>query len=897
MITCGAIVPSYLTEVAGPTAPPKNSAERNATSFYQGVDNPQLVSSIKSLWTAYLNQPLPFPYRNWTVKFFYHGVLDVINLEGDPLDMLMPYSFVIQALVQKKMLQPLNPFYLGYQSTYGYSPGSEMPKQSLYDLCEGLTCYVIPFIYQNLAFSVNVTTLAAINDTLAPPPVGNMTTQQWTHAELSYLANEMYQAGVLEPVIMEECMIFPRLTAWFLSHGIPFISEDGKSSGWRDPRVIDIIETELLPLIHHKHEMVARWVNLATPDMQAYVSANPSSWPPSQPVYMDRGTCGFATQAPGFVVLFLGAHPEIQRLYSPGLTNTIQTHGLGIPTNSRYPAMAWDFMQFQIACEHPNKVMLNRILAQKAVPFFQTCRYRPDVQAAIAANPSATITQNERDKSFPVTYDRPAPLASNLFEQDGVALMLLSALMWGVGIHPRAEFNPVGYQIVPYGSIPSISQAEIARRQGFEDPNFDIRAAITQALEYTVTHQEFLLLPVCQYPDDVWFSIGPCDGTGAPTTASWNLFRVNISCRVDADAETTLAAAAPRTTNCPYMNSSEAFSIGTTLAAIILVLQTGIAFIMILQRKHSAIISGSWLLSLVLLGGLILIAIASLLPLSEAPCWSWPVVFSCGLSLALACMAMKLWRLNNIFNNSTISVRRITDVKLLLGVAAIFMGNVIFMALWLSGRDGDKIYGAAPQFGDGTITLDVLYCNNGDAVVLTAWLIYFICLWLFNVIMGWKVRNVIEDFTDSKFINYITFALSAILILFVPILLALNSPQTITVIEIAVSLYLAFAMTIGYFYRKIFIAMLRSNNKLHSIAADSSDKSGTGRAMSGTSVGNGRLIVHVQPAESVLVSGMPRKNSAHHIPSAPATSIASVQVASPDKVNMISAPLSAWNDK
>ena len=67
----------YMDETAGPTAPPFNSAERNASVVKVGIPHPLLLSSAKSMAKNFLSQPT---WSNWTFKYYYTEVLGAIDL-------------------------------------------------------------------------------------------------------------------------------------------------------------------------------------------------------------------------------------------------------------------------------------------------------------------------------------------------------------------------------------------------------------------------------------------------------------------------------------------------------------------------------------------------------------------------------------------------------------------------------------------------------------------------------------------------------------------------------------------------------------------------------------------------------------------------------------------------
>ena len=223
-----------------------------------------------------------------------------------------------------------------------------MPGPAYFDLYDGDEWWGVPYSFQNLALSVNVTTLNNLG-LMAPPPINATYWLQpdapasmppvlqygstWTPAEFRDYCILLNKAGVEECWISEEvkyrtqphplsrkldvcllqCMIDSQIPALAGHYGITTITANG-SVGWRDPVFIDFLVDVLIPIMNTSKPMsvlvefvfvrvcpafccrVARWLDLGKNISQEFLMTPSDQWPPWKTYYIPRGTCSLATQ-------------------------------------------------------------------------------------------------------------------------------------------------------------------------------------------------------------------------------------------------------------------------------------------------------------------------------------------------------------------------------------------------------------------------------------------------------------------------------------------------------------------------------------------------------------------------------------------------------------------------
>jgi hypothetical protein len=803
-----------------------NQTGYNETVIRVCVPHTALTGEQKAFVGAWINQFHP----EKSAEFYYTGVLEATQvLFSVPPERMchlgLTYSLSLPALVDQGLMLPLDPYATQFQIAKGYNPFTDITLPSQYDLHivapgqTGPQWFGIPFIVQNLALSVNLTTLEWLNLT-APPPINNASVwplpygNSWTWAEFFHYVEVLYAAGIEEPYQTEVCEFDQMLVAFGLSLNVPLIKADG-TCGWQDPVFEAGVATSIVPLLKNKLVMFARWVYMNSTLVQEFMNTPVGEWPPSRPLPIPLGTCTLSNEVQGFATIYAGINPDMGRAASPGPVNTMQTWSWGIYSNSSDPDLAWDFLSFLIDCTNPTLVTLME--TYQIMPNFGHCATAaPALDAMIANSPSLQNAQSERIKSFPMTYPGPPPAHTDLLETLSFHIVFVGTIMKQL----MPGYNWTGFRVPSYSEIPERWGKGAVYYP--DPPNYDPLTIAKTAIKEACALVNYISLPTCR-AKNLQYAITTCDGTNAQATPLWNSAEANVTCLATDFANWTLAATPSIPTTCPYDTIDTPLGIASIIIPGLVVLMTlGITGVLI--KYWDAFIfrvSSRWISLLYLLGIVIMLLAPPLFLVSGI---GSIFVLSNGHLLSIGGVWAKLRRLYKVLEaGDKLKSVKIPDSTLCLYILVILLGNNVIFAINILTMGPTYVLIPVTQPGDGRYIQSVLQYNMGNGWVYALWIVYLGVLLGHSAKMAWKLSRytssdefkkstqeseamlaIMRAAQDSKAMMAIIFIDSVFISTSLIILLAVPTWQTIVTTLLGVVSILGFLMNVIYFVPRFY---------------------------------------------------------------------------------------------
>ena len=228
-----------------------------------------------------------------------------------------------------------------------------------------------------------------------------------------------------------------------------------------------------------------------------------------------------------------------------------------------------------------------------------------------------------------------------------------------------------------------------------------------------------------------------------------------------------------------------------------------------MKRNHRVIRNSSAIASYIVLLGLIFVEISVVfmcVSTSNISCTMIDVFMLLGVSLIIAILMAKLYRIYRIFQNPTAEAVRITDRHLLIFTCAICAGSIILFVLYeaLGG-------GLVPLTKTAELNPLYLYiiCEVDNSTIQTTFLIvfyaYFVSLFVIAGILAFMTRKTMVDFNESWDVGFIVYSWLAIALIYAPIYYlqgeSTNSNQTRYTIRFT-AIALAIILTILILFAK-----------------------------------------------------------------------------------------------
>ncbi|KAI9223908.1 periplasmic binding protein-like I [Blastocladiella britannica] len=175
------------------------------------------------------------------------------------------------------------------------------------------------------------------------------------------------------------------------------------------------------------------------------------------------------------------------------------------------------------------------------------------------------------------------------------------------------------------------------------------------------------------------------------------------------------------------------------------------------QSRHTSAVRAMGYPFLMLIGyGCLLVLVSNILSLgtpTAASCNLSLWLFTYGVQMTLASSTAKAYRLWKIFDNKVISVGRVSNLSMFMGVAAIMLGQTVILLVW-SIADGQ-----APRVVSARTYL-YTKCSSAsqsfDVGLSVATLVYNFLLLCVLTALAYKTRTIASNFRESSFLFYVS---------------------------------------------------------------------------------------------------------------------------------------------
>jgi len=773
--------------IVGPNAPTDGTAPTLKVAYAHPL---YMRSGVKKQATLFVNHEC----LECIVYLVSGGVLDPANMDTWPAerkgDVLQLYSTVEPYNWFAGQLGSLNKVMNKWAIKHGTVLQDDLPRQSVYES-------YMPRHSDNTHHWTGATWLASTRSTyfnetmfrlcgIPLPPPFNDTRYQKPYAT-SYGWKEhrdiiiaLAECGVLEPLIMEECMPTPWWISVLHAYNVPLIQDDGVTSGWRLPGFIQAFEEVLWPILHAvakadpTQRMLKRWINWASQIMQQYAAAmalGGSGWPADKPAPLPRSECGLATKVLGMSSHFAGTDSKVQRCDSAGPVNCligwIWSKG-GSYVTPAASALADRWISYVFDYTRP-EVLANDLAPGGSVAPLDSIQDNPTV-AARAASVQGQIGVRMLKKGRPMNWPNAAMKYTNLLEGTG----LVSKLLYDTGFvcdilsTDPAVIRACALSVQNRGAtqLEWINKPDCVFPDDTESavfagvkvatwktgPNVTCRVS-DQAVRLLAANPEASVVVDCVHPHDTLYVDDNCAASGDSllTTVVWNRAAVGTTCLVTNYSLSTLPTA-PESLPCPYVAQGSSSFNGIAAAVTVVSVAFVVVAVYVVQHKNAeAIKASSWKWSMVLLASCLVMALAALAELGErtnVTCTAFLLLMSVGEFGVLASLFVKVYRIAVIFLSKVMKVEKLSDGKLVLPFSCIMFLNAVMFISWVLSAGASsplRTVTMPPPYG-----LSSVECNYDQPAVFIIWLVIVLGAIVADLVLGWMVREVDDKFNDTK---------------------------------------------------------------------------------------------------------------------------------------------------
>jgi hypothetical protein len=811
-------------------------------------------------------------YPKRTVQTYGIGVLDPRNMYRWP-DSVVPavfqvYQMIMAGLWRTGQLASLQSIFTEWAETHGQVLEDDLPRQCIYELNMDSQWFIIPFLLSSRSVTINTTHWSLchidlpppLNDTRYPPPY--TTSYTWTHFRDQML--QLIACGVKKPLILEECMTHPWLNALLQNFGVNMYAADGKTSGWRTERFVDVIYDILWPILHRarlldpEQSMIKQWINFHSPIMQQYDKASWTDWPDTEPTPIPRSECNLASAFFGASSHYSpgpgkSAAPEMKLVDSPGKVNTFQPWGWA-KSARRFPGpnvtdqaqadhlseMADDWLRF--IADYSNPALFDMDLANRNIPPFESVRATPEFQALITGTQRAQINERLLRKGRPLNYPNKPFRNINLYEGWAIVSRFLHDLMLKpeeTGLNPDTwnDEMAVWRAIRLVRDRAAVLMEELTKpdcefgRDTVETRGNDgyitidwkpLAKAFSPESDCRVTDASLYDMHVhalagdtrkpisCVHPEHTrYWPADDCTGDlGHPMLDAYpqvELEQINRTCVVTAATASSLSSAPVLQFPCPYIpRRSEAAKAILAVVAILLFVQALFFIGVWVFRDLPAVRAASWRWSLVLLVGLMLVNVSALMTSDRRSgdrCVAYLGLLSFGMVMSIASVYVKLHRIDRIHGDQHVIQKVIiTDADLITRFLLILALNAAFLTIWA--------VLANPFVHDVSFggDLKAAACSYGDPLVLGLWLTFCLLLMAVNIVLTWRIRAVPSKFSENKVLLCLSLSVVPTCVLVLPVLSIADTEYDREIIKAIVSQLLGWTLTSIYFSPKLYFA-------------------------------------------------------------------------------------------
>ena len=221
-------------------------------------------------------------------------------------------------------------------------------------------------------------------------------------------------------------------------------------------------------------------------------------------------------------------------------------------------------------------------------------------------------------------------------------------------------------------------------------------------------------------------------------------------------------------------NLSYSFVVAFFVIDLILILCTVLILIFIISKRDHRIIRRSGVNSLVLIIlGILCIETAQVFmcfSISTTTCRIIDILLLIGVSFIISTLVAKLYRIYRIFQNSTATAVRISDLDLGLFTLFICCGSIILFVLYTTLGGGlqpiTKIAESDPLY---KFTICEVPNGTFQTIFLISFYVYFVSIFVIAGLLAFFTRKTLREFNESSTIGLVVYCWIGVAIIYAPI--------------------------------------------------------------------------------------------------------------------------------
>jgi hypothetical protein len=188
-------------------------------------------------------------------------------------------------------------------------------------------------------------------------------------------------------------------------------------------------------------------------------------------------------------------------------------------------------------------------------------------------------------------------------------------------------------------------------------------------------------------------------------------------------------------------------------------------------------------------------------PVTSARCQWWLWLTSLSYSLIFSSMFVRTYRIDRIFNSPTLKVRVISDAYLVQIICAIIAVDLAILTWW---QVASPFVATGALIVSDTSSLCVLCSSSSSGYQLFSLLVYKGAQTVWGIYLAYSVRDVQDNFNESRFIGISIYNCSIFCLIILPIIYAIQDsrPDMSTLLKGLLAAYISiFTLVCLYGYR------------------------------------------------------------------------------------------------
>ncbi len=161
-------------------------------------------------------------------------------------------------------------------------------------------------------------------------------------------------------------------------------------------------------------------------------------------------------------------------------------------------------------------------------------------------------------------------------------------------------------------------------------------------------------------------------------------------------------------------------------------------------------------------------------PVTSARCQSWLWLTSLSYSLMFSSMFVRTYRIDKIFNSPTLKVHVITDAYLVQIICAIIVVDVAILTWW---QVASPFVATGALIVSDTSSLCVICASSSSGYQLFSLFVYKAAQTLWGIYLAYSVRDVQDNFNESRFIGISIYNCSIFCFVILPIIYTIQDSR------------------------------------------------------------------------------------------------------------------------